>query len=251
LLEQAGRLKLTPAHRLHEFFESDEQVFRAVYSAVTDVATVVVEPALDQVAVARARLGMTELIRILTEVHQKHYRGDLFHAPDFREMALSARQSELRAEGLATPPNRYRLHEPYQLVELDTPPWATTTLRATGRYDPLDTDDFADDVRLELARFDGMNELRQQVEALVIQDRVTVEQLLGYRRQLKDDVVVFLSGARVAGQKQTEPDGTLTVRIELPLQRLWKIVRRGLQRVEVDPPENDAATTQPVQEVSP
>ncbi|MFQ5807373.1 MAG: hypothetical protein ACE5I3_13075 [Phycisphaerae bacterium] len=251
LLEQAGRLKVTPARRLHEFFESDDDVFEAVYEAVTDAASTVVENALDQVAVAQARLGMTELIHILTDVHQKHYHGDLFHAPDFREMALSARQSELRAQGLATPPNRYRQREPYVLIELDTPPWAATSLGATGRYDPNDDEDFSREVRRELARFDGMDALRKKVEALLIKDRVTVEQLLGYRRELKDDVVIFLSRARVVGRPHTEPDGTLTVRVELPLERLWKIVRRGMQRVEVDPSEDEATGNRPAQGVPP
>jgi hypothetical protein len=252
LLEQAGRLKVTPARRLRELFESDDDVFEAVHQAVQDAATILVENAPDQVAAAEARLGMRELIRILTDVHQEHYRGDLFHAPDFREMALSAKQSELRAEGLATPPDRYHLREPYELIELDTPPWAATTLAATGTCDPLDTEAFPREVRLELARFNGMNELRKKVEALVVKDDVTVEQFLGYHRDLNDDVVIFLSGARLVGQPHTEPDGTLHVHVELPLERLWKIVRHGMQQVEADASDDDDTPgNQPTEEVRP
>lgn len=245
LLEKAGRMKVTAARWLREFLESDDDVFEAVYEAIRNAATITVDHAPDQVAVADARIGMADLIRILTEVHQQHYHGDVFHAADFREMALSARRSDLRAEGLATPPERYRQREPYELIELDTPQWVEQTLRVTGCYDPLDTESFARDVQIELARFDGMDELRKTVEALVVKDNVTVEQLLGYRRELKDDVVIFLSGARVVGDPRTEPDGTLQVPVELPLERLWLIVRRGMERVEVDPPEQAAPTTQP------
>jgi hypothetical protein len=244
LLEEAAELKLTPAHRLREFLESSDDVLEAVYEAVRNEAGVTVVHAPEQVAVAEARLGMTDLIRILTTVHQRHYRGDRFHAPDFREMALDTQISELRAQGLATPPNRYRQPEPYELIELDAPSWSGSTLSATGVYDPLDSELFAPEVRLELARFDGMDKLRQKVEALVIKDGVTVEQLLGYRRELKDDVVVFLGGTRIVGPPRTEPDGTLKVPVELPLKRLWLIVRRGMEPVEVDPPA-EARPTQP------
>jgi hypothetical protein len=251
LLEQAGRLEVKPTRRLREFLESNEEVFQAVYSDVRDVATVVIENAPDQVTVAQARIGMTELTRILTNVCQKHYRDDEFHASDFREMALNTQQAELRATGIATPPERHRQRAAYELIELDTPPWASTMLSATGRYDPPDGEDFARDVRLQLARFDGMNELRKKVEALVVKDGVTVEQLLAYRRELKDDVVIFLSGARVVGQPRIEPDERLEVRVELPLERLWLIIRRGMERVEVDPPSSDDETVPPRQEVQP
>ena len=249
LLEQAGRLRVTAAHRLRAFLESDDEVFEAVYDAVKDAASVIVENAPDQVAVAQAEIGMTELIRILTNVHQRHYRGDVFHAPDFREMALSAKLSELRATGLATPPDRYRQRPPYGLIELDTPPWAGTTLTATGRHEPMGGDELTRDQRIERARFDGMDELRKKVEALIVQGNVTVERLLGYRRELKDDVVILLSGARVVGKPRVQPDDTLVVRVELPLERLWKIIRRGMEQVEVDPP--DEATLPPAKEVTP
>jgi hypothetical protein len=96
-----------------------------------------------------------------------------------------------------------------------------------------------------------MDVLRKQVEALVIKDDVTVEQWLGYHPELKDDVVIFLSGARVADRGRVESDGTAEVRVELPLGRLWKIVRRGMQRVEVDPPERDAEKAPAVPEETP
>jgi len=250
LLEQAGRLKLTPAYRLHEFFESDQNVFKAVYEAVRDTADVLVENAPDQVAVAQAQLGMTELIRILTTVHQGHYQGDLFHAPDFREMALNTRQSRLRATGLATPPNCCRRHRPYRLTSLSTPPWVKTMVNATGRHEPADGPELTRAERIERARSDGMNLLRKKVEALIVKNDLTVERLLDDRRDLKDDVVIFLGGARVVGKPRTLPDGSLTIGVELPLERLWLIVSRGMERTEVELPD-EAATTPPVQEDTP
>jgi hypothetical protein len=249
LLEQAGRLRVTAAHRLRAFLESDEDVFEAVYAAVERTAKIVVEEAPDQVAVAQAEIGMTELIRILTNVHQTHYRGDLFHAPDFREMTLNAKSSELRATGLAIPPIRYRQLPPHELTEFDAPPWASTTLSADGHHQPVDGEELAHDERVERARLDGMAELRNKLEAMTVHGGVAVAQVLGSRSELQDDFAVFLSGARVVDEPRGQPDDTLTVDVALPLERLWKIVRRGMERIEVDPLPH--ATTRPVSETTP
>ena len=249
LLERAGRLRVTAAHRLRAFLESDHEVFEAVYAAVERTAEIVVENAPDQVAAAQAKIGMTELIRILTDVHQTHYRGDLFHAPDFREMTLNTKSSELRATGLAVPPNRYRQLPPHELTEFDAPPWANATLSTDGHHQPVDGEELAREERIERARLDGMTELRTKIEALTVHGGVAVAQVLGSRRQLEDDFAVFLSGARVVDEPRGQPGDTLTVDVTLPLERLWKIVRRGMERIEVGP--LPPVTTRPVSETTP
>jgi hypothetical protein len=251
LFEQAGRLKVTPARQLREFLESDDAVADAVLEGLQKAATVTVECGFDQVAVAEARINLTDLIRILTDVHQQHYRGDAFHAADLRDMALTVGRGELKAAGLAVPPSRYVTKAEYELIELDRPPWADKTLSATGRYEPQDGEEVAEFIRVGIARFDGMDRLRQRILALVIQRDVTVEQFVGYHRELKQDVVTFLGGTRVVGHPKTLPDGGLEVRVELPLRRLWLIVCRAMARIEVAPPSEAESTTQSSPEVSP
>lgn len=229
LLAEAGRLKVTSARRLHEFLDSDRRVFQATYEAVQGAATIGVELAADQVAVAWARVSTTELIRILTEVHRTHYRGELFHAPDFDEMALSAQQAELSAEGRATPPERYRERQPPEPVDLHAPSWSARKLTATGCCDAVEGGEAPYETRVELARVDALRELRNEAEALTVGGNLTVGQMLANRRELREDFDAFLSGARVTGCSWIEPDGTLYVPVEVPLTRLWKIVRRGLE----------------------
>ena len=160
-------------------------------------------------------------------------------------MALLTGERELRATGLASPAKRYALRSAYKLIELDAPDWADQTLAAAGRYEPLDDEDFDERTRIEAARFDGIDKLRRRVEALVIQKSVTVERFLGRHRELKDDVVVFLSGARVVGEPRARRDESVEVNVRLGLRRMWLIVRRGMRTVEVDPPDSTGASTQP------
>lgn len=238
LLDEASRLKITNARTLSAFLESGEAVRDAVLDGIRQAARVAVRPEPDQVVVASASLNVTELIRILSDVHATTYRGELFHAADFREMALLAPVKELEATGLGVPPKSTYLKPPYEPIELDVPAWASEALTAVGRYEPRDEDgDLPEPVRAEMARLDGMNALRGKAESLVIQRDVTVEQLLAQRPELKPDVVMFLTGTRAAPGGRVTADGAYETRVELPLDRLWRIVRRGMTLVEVDPPE--------------
>jgi hypothetical protein len=242
LLEEAAKLKVTPARRVQEFLDSGEEVRTAAAAAIQAAAEIRVDLAPDQVCVADARISIPALISALTDVHQKCYKGEMFKAADFREMALTAGLNEIRATGLAPPPEKLRLKPEYELIELDRPAWAEKSAVATGRYVPADGDDFPPAMRTELARWDGMDQLRRQVEALPIQHDITIERLLGYRPALKDDVVIFLSGARIIDKPKTEASGGVEVRVEVGLERLWRIIRRAGKRIELDPSE---ATTRP------
>lgn len=245
LLDEAARLRVTAARRLDEFLASSAAVEDAVLDGLRTEANVKVELAPDQVAVAEAAIPIPALIRILTDVHARLYQGDMFQSPDFREMALTAGIASIRATGLAAPPARYRIKPKYELIELDRPTWADSTLTTTGIYEPQDSDDFPDAMREELARFDGIDRLRKMAEGIELRKGVTVEQFLGYHRQLKDDVVVFLGGARMVGRPESRPDGGVAVKVELPLQRLWWILRRGMKTTDVDPSSQPAAS-QPI-----
>jgi len=238
LLDAAGRLPVTNARRLQEFLDSSEAVRAAVLTALEQKSELKVTFGLDQVAVAEARLNLLDLIRILTDVHQKHYQGELFYAADFRGMALLADAEEVTATGLAFPASQMLIRPPYEPIELDAPSWAAGRLAATGRYTPGDEDLPELAARAEAARLDGVDQLRRQVEDLVIFQNVTVHAFLAEHDELKDDVVLFLTGARVVSAPKTSADGAVEVNLELPMQRLWWILRRGLERIEVYPPEN-------------
>lgn len=255
LVDQAGRLKVTPAQRLREFLDSELGLRDAVRAEVEKAARIEVTLAPDQVALAQASLPINDLIRILTSVHQTRYQGDEFRAADFREMALIANVAVVNATGLAPPPADSLLRSQYTPIELDAPPWVNTSLRVIGRYVPGD-EGASKASHVELARLDGLNQARVQIEALVVQSPVTLEQFLGIAPTIKDDVVLFLSSARAVLPPRQTPDGGLEVQLELPLARLWEIVARGLPVVEVEAPipstqPSSAAASQPSVEVVP
>ncbi|MCG3128314.1 MAG: hypothetical protein CHACPFDD_03197 [Phycisphaerae bacterium] len=242
LLEEAARLKQTNARRLSEFIESSPAIRDAVLSRFETAAEVKTNFAADQVVEAEARITIPELIRVLTDVHAAEYRAGDIRASDFREMALVAGVSELRASGMATPPEKFRLTPRFREIELDRPAWAETTLRAVGRCQTAEAPAPAD--RAAAARFDALDALRRQVEGLEVSPGVSVARLLGYRADLKDDVVIFLGGGRVVGGPRTT-DEAVEVDVELPLARLWALLRRGMEIIEVDPPTSRPSESKP------
>jgi hypothetical protein len=236
LMVAAGRLKVTSARRLREFLDSSDEVRQAVQGELQRAARPKVDFAPDQVVVVEVRVSLRDLLRILTRVHQEHYHGEDFEAADFREMALLAGQDELTATGLATPPSESAVRSRYEPIEFDVPEWAATTLAATGRYTAAAGETVDPDAAGEAARLDGSARLYQQTEKLVIQKNVAIGEFLGYHQELKDDVALFLSGTRVVAAPTALPAGGVEVKVELPLRRLWEIVRRGMKLEEVEPP---------------
>lgn len=242
LVDGAAKLHVTAARRLGEFLSSSTAIEDAVRVAVRDEASVKVELAPDQAAVAEASITIPALIRILTDVHDRLYQGDAFQGPDFREMALSAGVADVRGTGLAAPPARTLIRPRFETIELNEPAWAATTISTTGVYAPEDGDQFPAAMREELARYDGIDRLRKMVEAIELTKGVSVEQFLAYNRQLKDDIVIFLGGAHAVGAAETRPGDGVAVKVELPLRRLWWILRRGMKTIEVEPTSRPAAS---------
>jgi hypothetical protein len=236
LLAAVGRLKVSSARRVQEFLDSSDEVRQAVLAELQRAAKVKVDFAPDQVAVVEVRLGMRDLLRILTKVFQEHYHGDEFEAADFREMVLLAGQQDVVASGLATPPSESILRGRYEPIELDVPDWAAKTLSTTGRFAPGDGESPDAAALATAARLDGVAQLGRQLEQLVIQKTVTVAEFLGYHQGLKDDVALFLTGTRAISSPVALPGGGTAVKVELPLRRLWDIVRRDMKVEEVEPP---------------
>lgn len=236
LLDELGRLKVSNARRLRDFLDSSEAVRNTVLSGLPRAATVRVRFEPDQVAVAEASITMRSLLVILTDACERHPEASDYQAADFREMALLAERETVSARGLAAPPREEALRSRYRLIEYDAPEWAATLARVTGRAD-VTLADAADEVRIEAARLDGIDRLRRAIDALELRPGVTIRSVLGYHADLKDDVAVLLAGARVTSGALRMPDGSLEVRVELPLRRLWEVMRRVMEVEEVDPPD--------------
>lgn len=233
LFSEVGRVRLSAASRVREFTERDEATRAAVRAKLERAAalTVAFEP--DQVAVATARLSLADLVRLLGEVQSATPSASASSAFDFAEIVMQANRATIEAVGLAPPPRDARLTGRTRWEAVDPPAWVSTTLTAVGRS----PSDAGRDEAAGAARMAAIDALREQVEALTIQDDMTVAQFVEYHQALKPDIVLFLSAARPVGGPRLLASLAVEQRVELPLSRLWEIVRRAMTPVERPPGE--------------
>lgn len=243
LLDEAGRLRVTASRRLDGFLNSSDALRTGVLEALKKRAKVQVETAADGVAEARASLPVADLLHELLILQAQHPSVEGYAPADLRSMALLAERQELSAVGLAVPSAGMIQKPRFTLIEYDAPAWSTQTLTALGRFEPVDDERLPESTRIELARIDGMDKLRQKVEALVLPGNFALTDFLGYRQELKDDVVIFLSGARPVSKPRVALGGAVELDVELPLARLWQIVRRGSTLIDIDPAGGTPAHT--------
>lgn len=235
LLADAGQLQVTPAHKLQEFLDHGPAIREAVADGLKRAADIKVTYEADQIAAAEATLAMRDLLRTLTRAHQEHYRGDAFAAADFREMTLLAGRDALRSTGLAAPPGPTVRRSAAAPLELDAPAWADEQRQATGRYVPQEFPPPPPDRVAALARIDALVRLQHEILALEIRAGVSIGRFVTYYQDLKEDIVLFISGAHPVGGARPLADGGAELTVEIPLRRLWEIVRRKMELVETDP----------------
>lgn len=234
LMLEAGRLPLSDTEQLADFFASSDAVRAAVRAGLDQRASIDVEYDADPAATAVAEIDLRELLAVLTEVHQRLYRGSDVAVADFRALVMRVDAERLTAMGLADPPTGSVLALPERGPGVAPPSWSATTLRENGHFQPPPAEEIAERAQRVAARLDAIDALSQRVAGLSLSERVTVAEFLAYHQELKSDVVLFLSSARVVRFVAATETLPATAAVELPLQRLWEILRRRVTTVRDD-----------------
>ena len=158
---------------------------------------------------------------------------------DLASIVRLASVRRLRAAGYGLPPSSTLRKNPYAVVDLDEPDWAKGTLRASSKASPPAdgaTADRAIEIATQDARIAAQLKLAEQVDLLALPGGVTVGAFLDRHEALAGDVLTFLSTARATGAPRVDGDRRVTLELELPLRRLWRILRPAIPATEVKTP---------------
>lgn len=226
LLWQVEQLPLGPDRTLRAFIDSRATVRQAVAQGLDEFAKLDVQYACDGIAEGQATLAPHDLLRVLNRVHGEQYHGSEVALADFRGLVLQLGEQPIQATGLGVPPATAVLPPNVPADNVPAPAWAQTSLRAVGSYAPHTAETLSVDEQATAAWFAGLDPLRAQVATLELAPGVTVADFVDYHQDLKADMLLFISGARPVGAARTAADGRREVTVELPLARLWEIVRR-------------------------
>jgi hypothetical protein len=111
----------------------------------------------------------------------------------------------------------------------DPPSWHTHTLRLTATVRLSNAEHAAGDLQAmaaDAARIEGIRRFAEQVDALTLPDGIGVATFLVAHPEMAEDVAMFLSSARTLSAPSYDADAaTATVQMELPLGRLWRVLK--------------------------
>jgi hypothetical protein len=186
----------------------------------------------------RAVVDRLKQLRNMPEV-----KADISDA-DIDSIVRLATVERLRAAGYGMPPSSaLRQKSRFTVVDVDEPAWAARVLRApgsgaVGRSEQAQDEDRAIDVAIQDARIAAQLNLAEQIDRLELPGGRTVGAFLIRHEELADDILKLLSAAqRVEGPTIDKAARTVGLTLELPLRRLWLILRPAIPAVET--------TTQP------
>ena len=136
----------------------------------------------------------------------------------------------LRAEGHAVAPPRHRILDAAPLQEQTLPSWASEVLRATGTSNiaPRSAGEPGND-RVALALADAHRKIAEQLDDVKIGADRTFRHLVIANDAMRSDLATYLSAIRTLSIRR-DADGTVSVNVELPLERLGRIMRANSWR---------------------
>ena len=177
----------------------------------------------------------TVLLEVSTEALIGHLKKILPNADaadddveiDLDRLAAALGAPTLRAEGHAVAPPRHRILDATPSQERTLPSWASEVLRATGtsKAAPRSAGESGNDrVTLALALADAQRKIAEQLDEVKIGADRTFRDLVMVNDATRSDLATYLSAVRTLSIRR-DADGTVSVNVELPLERLGRIVR--------------------------
>lgn len=106
------------------------------------------------------------------------------------------------------------------------PPWAMETVRAKGTGVPREGEEgrIAQLNAERAAEAVARRNLAEKVYGVHIDATTTVQDYVTVDDRVSAQVQQYIAGARIVGEPEVMPDGTIEVTMELPLEGVWQIV---------------------------
>jgi hypothetical protein len=157
---------------------------------------------------------------VTTNIHNDHIRDSVF-----RETTTRVEKKYFRATGMGIAPERF-MSRATAAMEVAPPDWINQSFKATGQA-AIDTKNEnqaqAKLMAQRAAELDAKRNLAQMVAGLSVQSSTTVKDFMTEHDAVRTEMSAVIDGAYVKG-KPVFSDGQVTVTVELPAARVWKVV---------------------------
>jgi len=160
------------------------------------------------------------------------WQNDVFRTVQFDKIVGWSEKKVIMATGAGTVhENDYFEGSPqgaYPQVSSAPPAWVDRVITAVGVGIPAQGQTgAAARVNAErAAEMDARRNLVEQLYGVQINSQTTVRDFVLQSDRVNSDVTAFLSGARRVGEPVYNPDGSVEVTVEIPLEGLWERINR-------------------------
>lgn len=184
----------------------------------------------DGIAEVDIELTLETLVTTTKTVMDGYVKNDKFTGDYFRQVFQSAKITVIKETGRGVPASRF-IRGSTTSVGVDEPPvWAGQVLRATGSaaVDPamLAENQAQAWLNAERAAFlDATRKIAEEVNGIRINATTLVKDFVAQHDAIQSDMRTFLQAPRTVAKRRLD-DGTAEVDVELPLERLWLIIKR-------------------------
>ncbi|HUT57940.1 MAG TPA: hypothetical protein VNA25_08830 [Phycisphaerae bacterium] len=163
---------------------------------------------------------------------EAHYKGDRIRLKKLEELTVTTKKQIIKETGMGVPPEKYlkgvEMSAAMQL-SLQTPPWVTQTIRATGNA-AIDTTGGQSAAQAKLMAFrgaelDARRKLSEEITGLMITSNTSVKDFVTQNDQIETSMMDFQVGAHVVdGSEKVMEDGTVEAIVEVELRPLWNMI---------------------------
>lgn len=241
LSREIETLSLTDEVTLAELLNAEADLRLALERALLERIELEIVERPSQVVEVRGSITLTMLGGVLAQLWQAERLSE--SAPiaalgvtigDLRSVSRRNPQTEIELTGFGLAASDARVQLPQLEQDLDPPSWAAQSLRGTGVVMRALHEPSISEGGLAEARGRAVADLAERTRALSVREGLSLSRLLAERTALKADIVIALHGAREVVVAVDESNQSARVVLELPLERVWRIARRGLIAIEVD-----------------
>lgn len=236
LAERIKGLQITSTTFVKDFVAEDDRIETYLNTHLAGVETSEPRFSPDQICSVECSITLEQIITNLKELHTRYYKGDKFKATDFEQMTQRVDTTLVREEGHGVPPPKYVKQDVAEMSGPARATWAEQTIRAAGNGVPPPDMQGTAQGRLMAARAaeeDAKRKLAEQIDGLMITSDTTVRDFVAEHDEIRSDMKTFLFGAHAVGDPIYDEDGTATVTVEIPLERLWDIISIRMTQVEI------------------
>lgn len=167
----------------------------------------------ERICTVPAKQAVEPLIARINDLRKRHARGDQVTEKDIESLRRGLNGTEIQAIGSGIAPPSYVRQPRSADARRTLPAWTWGMLRATARGEA------------PTAEITAHRTIAEQIDALSISGSRTVADLIREDNALRRDIATYLTAVRKIAETR-ETDGTTTVTVELPLERLGRIVTR-------------------------